>query len=306
MSARKKENLILRRRFVLALLVLLIAFAVITVSTFAWYIYTINAHTTRVHMAAGAGSSLQISNAYDGVYASSVDLGMSDQDTLDESFVGKLNPVSTNRIQNGFQKVYGFTDGSENQSMLMANLFKTAENTDYYKTSLFLRTNGGTVKVYLTGISFEDSDELSPISTAIRIGFVIPETGEEFIFAINDAENPEKQFNTYNSTEGYVLDSSRFASHGEDNDSSTSTDVTVAFTPYTSENYCAYNSESGEVALKDESVALCTVSGGGARDYGEPVEVDVYIWLEGCDPDCTNNLMSQTLSKIAIGFAGLA
>lgn len=305
MSARKKENLILRRRFVLALLVLLIAFAVATVSTFAWYIYSINAHTTRVRMAAGAGTSLQISDAYDGVYASSVDLGMGDIDALDESFVGRLNPVSTNRIQNGFQKVAGFTNGSENKSMLMANLFKTAENTDYYKTSLYIRTNGGEAKVYITDIGFEDSDELSPISTAIRIGFVIPSTGNEFIFAINGADNPEKQFNTYNSTSGYVLDSSRFAAHGDDNNSQV-VDVTVPFTPYTSENYCAYDKDSGAVALKDGSVALCTVSGGGAKEYGEPVQVDIYIWLEGCDPDCTNNLMLQTLSKIAIGFAGLA
>ena len=304
MRNSKKENLILRRRFVLALLVLLIAFAVITVSTFAWYIYTINAHTTRVHMAAGAGSSLQISNEYDGVYASSVDLGMDGEDTLDESFVGRLNPVSTNRIQNGFQKVAGFTNGKENASML-ANLFKTAESADYYKTSLYLRTNGGEAKVYVSNIGYEDSDEENPISTAIRIGFVIPSTGEEFIFAISDAENPQKQFNTYNSEEGYVLDSSRFASYQDDN-SSTYVDVTVPFKPYTPENYCAYDKDTGSVALKDSSVALCTVSGNGSNGYGNPVQVDVYIWLEGCDEDCTNNLMAQTLSKIAIGFAGIS
>lgn len=293
MRNSKKENLILRRRFVLALLVLLIAFAVATVSTFAWYIYTINAHTTSVRMAAGAGTSLQISNERDGVYGSSADLGSTAKGSLDEDFVGTLNPVSTDRIQNGFQKVAGFTDGRETRSML-ANLFQAAEDADYYMTSLFLRTNGRETKVYVSYIGYEDSDELTPISTAIRIGLVVPDTGEEFIFAINEAENPEKNYNTYNGEEGYVLDSTR-------------TDgTTLPFTPYTSDNFCSYDQESGETALKDDSVAICTVTGAGGSGYGEPVQVDVYIWLEGCDQDCTNNLMSQTLSKITIGFAGFA
>ena len=289
----KKENLKLRRSFVLALLVLLIAFGVATVATFAWYIYTINAHTTNVRMAAGAGSSLQISNAYDGVYGSSVSLGGTGGDgELEDSFVGMLNPVSTDRIQNGFQKVAGFTDGRENRSML-ANLFKAAADTDYYKTSLFLRTNGSGAMVYVTGIGFEDSDALNPISTAIRIGLVVPSTGEEFIFAISDAKNPEKNYNTYTGQEGYVLDSTR-------------TDgTTVPFTPLTSDNFCLYDSESGTASLRSTSAPICAVPGGTGNAYGTPVQVDVYIWLEGCDEDCTNNLMRQTLSKIAIGFAGI-
>ena len=30
----------------------------------------------------------------------------------------------------------------------------------------------------------------------------------------------------------------------------------------------------------------------------------VYIWLEGCDKDCTQNLCSTTLRNLALSFAG--
>lgn len=73
-------------------------------ATYAWYVYNTGRHTTKVRMAAGTGINLQISNKYDDetAYKSS---------TMLESFTGKLNPVSTNRIQDGFRKVFGFTNG---------------------------------------------------------------------------------------------------------------------------------------------------------------------------------------------------
>ena len=47
----------LKRRFVSAVLVLALAFLAVVTATFAWYIYNTSAHTTNVHMAAGAGVS---------------------------------------------------------------------------------------------------------------------------------------------------------------------------------------------------------------------------------------------------------
>ena len=288
----KRENFILRRHFVLALLVLLIAFAVATAATFAWYIYSINAHTTSVHMAAGASSTLQISSRADGGFGTTADLGVKSEE-LDEEFVGQLNPVSTDRIQNGFQKVAGYTNGKENQPMLVANLFKGAKDSDYYKTTLFLRTNAEHLNVYVSDIGFEDSSEKNPISTAIRIGLVVPSTKEEFIFAISDAKNPQKLYNTATGEEGCVLDSTR-----DDG-------ATVPFTPYTRDNFCLYDRASATASLRDGAVAICSVSGAEGHSFGTPVQVDVYIWLEGCDEDCTDNLINETLNKISIGFAGI-
>lgn len=280
---------ILKRNFAFALLALLIALFAMTAATFAWYIYNTSAHTTNVHMAAGASASLQISNRYDGEYGSAA--------VMDE-FKGTLNPVSTDKISNGegFQKVYGFTNGSENQPTLVASLFGDVEASDYYKTSLYIRTNGEKLKVYLSNIGYEDDDSNRPISTAIRIG-IVPHTADEeleYIFEINDAKNPEAEYNTQHGEDGHVLDS-------------TKTDgTTVPFLHLlNSDNFCIYNADEGTASLKEKSVALCTVEGkdGG---YGEPVQIDVYIWLEGCDADCTNNLCARTLKNLALSFTGFA
>lgn len=177
--------------------------------------------------------------------------------------------------------------------MLVANLFKPAKDSDYYATSLFLRTNGESAKVYISGISFEDSSEAKPISTAIRVGLVVPSTKEEYVFAISDQSNPEKLYNTATGTEGFVLDS-------------TKTDgTTIPFTPYTAKNFCLYDRETNTASLQADSVAICTVSGDGSNGYGAPVQVDIYIWLEGCDEDCRDNLINETLKNIAISFAGV-
>lgn len=268
---------------------LLIALLAAASATYAWYIYNTSRHTTKVRMAAGAGVNLQISNSYNGTYGSAAVL---------DSFSGQLNPVSTNRISGGFQKVLGFTNGTENQSNLVANLFGKGAYTDYYKTSLFLKSNGESTDIYIADIGFEDSDEKNPISSAIRAGFVVHKAGRnqpteaEYIFAISDKKNPEAEYNTATGKEGDVLDC-------------TKTDgTTVSFTPYTSAAYCTYDKNTGTVSLKSGSLKLCTTTGknGSARD---PVQIDLYIWLEGCDEDCTRNLCSQTLKNLSVSFAGV-
>ena len=284
----KKTNR-LRRNLATVLLVLTIALFSVVIATFAWYIYNTNAHTTKVHMVAGTSSSLQIAQKSEGKYSSSAVL---------DAFAGALNPVSTDKIANGFQKVYGFTNGMENQPVLVANLFGPGEYQDYYRTSLYLRANIDDMKVYVSDISYQDDDAQKPISTAIRIGLVPysasseSTTKGEYIFAINQADNPQAEYNTERGHEGCVLDS-------------TKTDGSVVeFTPYTSENFISYNNITGATTLKKDSVPICTLYSNGNGDYGKYVKLDVYIWLEGCDKDCTKNLGDSTLKNISISFAG--
>ena len=293
-SLQQRENPMeakkLKRKFTGALLALLITFLAVASATYAWYIYNISQHTTNVRMAAGAGVNLQISNAYNGVYGSSAVL---------ESFSGQLVPVSTNKINAGFQKVTEFASGYQTKTGLAASIFGSGEQNDYYRTSLFLRTTGGTLDIYMSDIGFEDSDEASPISSAIRLGLVVHKAGEnqapdnEYIFAISDKKNPEAEYNTATGQEGYVLDASR------------KDGTTVPFTPYTSDEYCIYNKETGAVKRKDGSLKICTISGAADGSVGESVEIELYIWLEGCDEDCTSNLCRQTLRNLAVSFAGV-
>lgn len=280
----------LRSRFKISLLAMLIAFIAVVSATYAWYIYNTSRHTTDVRMAAGAGANLQISNSYSGEYGSAAVL---------ESFKGQLEPVSTNKVTAGFQKATSFIVGQGGPADLLAAGFDDSEARDYYHTSMYLRTNGNDTDIYLADIGFEDSDEKVPISSAIRVGLVVHKPGQnmpvssEYIFAISDKKNPEARYNTATGKEGYVLD-------GVKKDG-----ATVPFSPYTSDAYCIYDKNTGVVKLKKTSEKLCTITGDGHGKPGTPVQIEVYIWLEGCDEDCTVNLCGETLKKLAVSFAGI-
>lgn len=280
----------LKSRFKISLLAMLIAFIAVVSATYAWYIYNTSRHTTDVRMAAGAGANLQISNSYSGKYGSAAVL---------ESFKGQLEPVSTNKVTAGFQKATSFIVGQGGPADLLAAGFDDSEARDYYHTSMYLRTNGNDTDIYLADIGFEDSDEKVPISSAIRVGLVVHEPGQnmsvssEYIFAISDKKNPEARYNTATGKEGYVLDGVK------------KNGTTVPFSPYTSDAYCIYDKNTGAVRLKKTSEKLCTITGDGHGKPGTPVQIEVYIWLEGCDEDCTVNLCGETLKKLAVSFAGI-
>lgn len=280
----------LKSRFKISLLAMFIAFIAVVSATYAWYIYNTSRHTTDVRMAAGAGANLQISNSYSGEYGSAAVL---------ESFKGQLEPVSTNKVTAGFQKVSVFITGKEGSTDLLAKEFAGSDASEYYHTSMYLRTNGDPTDIYLSDIGYEDSDDKRPISSAIRVGLVIHEPGQnmpvssEYIFAISDKKNPEARYNTATGKEGYVLDGVK------------KNGTTVPFSPYTSDAYCIYDKNTGAVKLKKTSEKLCTITGDGHGKPGTPVQIEVYIWLEGCDEDCTVNLCGETLKKLAVSFAGI-
>lgn len=287
-----KESKKLRRSLIIAALALLAALFSVSAATFAWYVFNTSAHTTEVKMSAGSSVSLQISNAKDGEYSSATQM---------ESFTGMLIPVSTDKITGGFQRVDKFiTVKEDGVYRLVANTFRpSVDEVEYYKTSLYLRTNSMNLGIYLSGLGFEDADERNPVSTAMRVGLVVG--GAEYVYEINPAVNPATdpalaeiyQDNASIHPEGgYVLKHDK-------------TDGThVEFTPLTKDNLCRYDEATGSVSLQENSTRIGVISGDGKGGYGEPLKVDVYLWLEGCDRDCTLNLGGQTMELLALKFAG--
>ena len=283
-----KENSVqLKRSIITAALALLAALFAIISASFAWYIYNTSAHTTFVHMAAGSTISLQISNEYEGPYQSSVEL-VSD-------FAGDLVPVSTDKVLNGFNTVTEFSGRPEGKKSLLASLFGEVEQTEYYLSTLFIKSSDS-VGLYLSNIGYDDKDSDYLISTAIRVGLLVHDPGNnqpvnsEYIFEINTESNPDAEYNTAKGYEGCVLDSSKFGTGSWD---------VIEFTPYNSDNYCIHNVNTGLTELKPNSLKLCDLP-----DDEEAVQVDVYIWLEGCDEDCMNNLVGATLENLALAFVG--
>ena len=298
------ESKKLRRSLITAALALLAALFSVTAATFAWYIYNTAGHTTKVEMAAGSSVSLEISNARDGEYKSS---------TVMEDFKGLLEPVSTDRIYpdartpdvpfHGFRRATLFeaeNPGTDKERLFAAAFGNSAPKVDYHKTSLFLRTNAPTLDIYVSDIGYKDANDERPLSTALRVGLVVKQKDEngnypEYIFEINTAEDTNR-----------IRDNAdRVPLPNRALDSSKTDGTTVELIPLNSDNFCNYDSATGKVSLKEKSRMLFTLKG-GESSYGEPIEVEVFLWLEGCDLDCTWNLIGQTLENLTLSFAGYA
>ncbi|MDD6190281.1 MAG: hypothetical protein PUB75_01660 [Firmicutes bacterium] len=287
MDSKRKSRRQLNRKFFRTLILFLIVLAAAGIAAFAWYVNNTREFTTDVNMAAGTGESVYISKEYDRGYSSAVEM---------KTYIGKLTPVSTDRITGGFQRAKDFERRGNSKNDLYAKTFEPAKSSDYYSTSLYLRSNSDEADVYVSDIGFTDADSSRPVSTAVRVGLAVHQAGkdklvsEEFIFEISSGNNPMAMYNTATGRDGYVIDSSR-------------TDgATVPFRQLTESNYCIYSSESGETTLRPDSRKIVTLSGNDGK-MGTPVQIDVYIWLEGCDSDCTSNLADSRLENIAISFA---
>lgn len=294
------ESKKLRRSLITAVLALLAALFSVTGATFAWYVYNTSARTTEVKMAAGSSVSLLISNALDGSYRSYANMA---------EFQGCLNPVSTDKISGGFQRAEGFDSAPQTNGRLFAALFgKGAENVDYHKTSLFLKTNAPRMEIYLADITPDNVPEASkaippPIATAMRVGLVVKQPDKngrfpEYIFEVTAKPSPYR---------GIHDNADRFPGDDHVLDSGKTDGTTVTFHPYNSDAFCNYDPNTGQVTLKPDSLPLFTLTNAATdpEGYGKAVEVEVYLWLEGCDLDCTQDLVGDTLQTLTLSFAGL-
>ena len=64
-------------------------------------------------------------------------------------------------------------------------------------------------------------------------------------------------------------------------DASRKDGTTVPFTPYTSDEYCIYNKETGAVKRKDDSLRLCTISGAddGSFTFGSKAVMKIVLQI---------------------------
>ena len=253
----------------------------VVVSTYAWYVYNTGRHTTKSTY--GSRSRNQ-----------SADQPMPTMVFMVLPPYWTAFPASSIRYRRtGSAEVFRKCSASQTERKTSPIWWRIcleeATTVITIKTSLFLRSNGKSTDIYLSDIGFEDSDENNPISSAIRAGFVIHQAGldqpteNEYIFEISDKKESAGGVQHGDRRRGL-----RSGQHKTDG-------TTVPFQPYNEEAYCIYDKDTGEVTKKEGSLKLCTVTGTSDGKPGTPVQIDLYIWLEGCDEDCTGNLSSQTL-----------
>ena len=201
-----------------------------------------------------------------------------------------LMPVSTADLQN-----FVYSPVTESG---MAKVFQPVENESYYYHGrVYIRavgsgwSDGSTMKLYL-----DQSDNIlgqkvsGNILNAARLGLVFDgDYSSAVILKLSDSENARSQ-QAYNTViNGQTLRDNQVLSYRNKNIRAV-TDPSVPSDQYT----VSFDNNSMQIpqnALLD-------------MQFNKIYTVDIYFYLEGCDPDCSSQIQFST-SDLQIGFYGV-
>lgn len=257
-------------------------------ASYAWFTQNQNVSTSTASARTGEETlELQLSTSGGGNFqdADSVPIQQVNQTSAEY-----LLPVSTSDLRN-FVYSPGTVEG-------MAKTFKLVENESYYYHGrVYIRasgqgwTDGTTVKLYL-----DQSDNIlgqqvsGNILNAARLGLVFDEDySSAVILKLSDSENADSQ-QAYNTViNGQTLGKDQVLSYVNQNIQAAS-DPSVSAQQYTID----FTADSMETPEK----ALLTMQ------LNQIYTVDIYFYIEGCDPDCSSEIQYST-SDLQIGFYGI-
>ena len=209
---------------------------------------------------------------------------------VNKTDAGYLLPVSTNDLENF---VYSpFTDSG------MASSFKRVQNEEYYYHGrIYIRAagenldEGSTMKLYLDQSDGILGEKVSgEMLNAARLGLVFDgDYSSEVILKLSDSQNTSKQ-QVYNTViNGQTLGKNQVLSYRNGKIEAVS-DPAAAVSSYT----VSFTDDSVEVPDR----TLLTMQ------FNKIYTVDVYFYIEGCDPDCSNDIQYST-ADLQLGFYGV-
>lgn len=264
----------LKRSAFLALIMCAILLMTLSAATFAWFTNNSQVETTRVTgRTATQDVELQISGKGGSEFSGAQEAEITQ---VNETKLTYLMPVSTADLET-FVQCPVTVDG------YATNFTKTENEANYFHGRVYLRAvvQGGSddarIALYLDeskasgGLLAEKEDADSLILNAARLGLVFNENSETaLIFRLSEEENKTDDRALNTKLDGEVQDE---------------------------DTVLTWNGSSAE-AKKDTSVLISdyAVSENGEKLPQKPIfvmeqdtiyPVDIYFYLEGCDPDCT-------------------
>lgn len=201
-----------------------------------------------------------------------------------------LIPVSTNDLENF---VYSpFTDSG------MASSFEPVRNEQYYYHGrVYIRAagknldSGSTMKLYL-----DQSDGIlgtkvsGEMLNAARLGLVFDgDYSSAVILKLSETENSRDQ-QVYNTVvNGQTLGNNQVLSSRNGN-------IRAVSDPSVSANDYTISFDNDSVAVPENTLLT--------MQFNKIYTVDIYFYIEGCDPDCSNNIEYST-ADLQLGFYGV-
>ena len=280
----------LRRRFVSVAALVVVAAALLLggVATYAWFTSNQRVGTSVAAARTGDESAeLQVSTTGGAAFNGSTVADIAQLNKTDSEY---LLPVSTADLQSFVSPTAYNSDG-------FPTAYAPVENeANYYHGRIYLRAGAGGIStgsqmaLYLDetaasgGILAQKDGDNSLLLNAARLGLVL-EGGDRVIFRLSDEINPEgaRQMNTVLNgeaqKEGIVL-----------------------------------RSAGGTIsAVADPAVAVSSRAVSGSGTLGTPLgylelgriyALDIYFYLEGCDPDCWDSIYFNA-SDLHLAFYGV-
>ena len=249
-------------------------------ATYAWF--TFNPYTNVEPMSSTVSDgdiALLISSEADGNFETKC--------VLPNSVSGNLQPISTVDLRNFFTNVKQNRQGITVSYQNAANRVET----DTIHGKLYLRSLKDDCEVffYRSGMYFGDDPQ---VLAALRLGLLIKVGGTEksYIFALDDMLNTQTAQRLQTTEQERVVVSS-VSDQGRPNyQTDPAKDLRAFF---------AVPSEDTKGLPKAGAQALCTIQA------GEIATVEYWLYLEGCDENCTNEVQDCEAS-LQLSFAGVS
>ena len=291
----KQKNLVKKALFP-AIIALLCSFVALTSVSYAWFTMGSTATLQEMDLKVTTSEGLQISTTGDaGTYKSTISLTDLQADGTNNEFPAEVNPVSTiGKIVNGNQNMFkgSVTDGkltsaTAGEDYIVFDLYIQSSkeygliiDTDSYVKSANDKATEGTGQTHLASrVSFVDLGSAAKIADAKALGTDVD--GTATIWEPNSTKRSTGAIN-----QGDQSDGSNVAYKG----------LKATFNGILLEDLG--DSETAEVStIKDSDLATTPVVDLEAG-YNK---IRVYIWLEGQDVDCVNEIAGGTL-KIKLNF----
>lgn len=262
------------------------ALAAITAATYAWFTTNKEVSTSTATARTGeADLELQISKTGGDQFTDETTVSIVQVNQTDQK---ELMPVSTSDLVN-FVSAPLTSDGD-------AVVFQKVENErNYYHGRIYLRAVGtgfsdsDRLALYLDqsdGILAEDTDGL--LLHAARLGLRV-DSGTGMIFRLSDEENPQgtQAYNTV--VDGKRLGADQVLSY-QNGKVKAVTDPSVSISDYT------VTISDTSIQLPEKPLLL--------MEWNKIYTLDIYFYLEGCDPDCSDSI-SFDQAKFHLAFYGV-
>ena len=279
------ETGMFRRSAVVAVFTMLVLAVTLVSATYAWFTTSNRVSTSRVTARSGSDSvELQISSAGGADFQAVNGAGITQVNHAD---LETLLPVSTADLETFFYCA-NLTEGSA--------LYREVEDEQsFFHGRIYLRAvardrTSGQMAVYL------DETSLGPLATAVggqllnaaRLGLVFNGENRRIFFLSPENNAASDQIRNTWVNGALVPDGNVLA--GRNGSVRAVPDPAVAISE------CSVEWEGGEFRLPEEPLCLL--------ELNEICPVDIYFYLEGCDPDCSE-AVSFHAADLALAFYGI-